>query len=281
VRFPRLVLVIGTLACGTPCWAEGNEPPAAQVERLAKEATAAYKAADYAKAIALLERACQIHTVANLLYNLARSYEKAGAGDKAIEYYQRYLDAPDAEPKLKGKAEARITQLREGTEAGRPRPAEPAPPPEPPPAIEHAPPATRPVEAPASPSAATPSKTSTLDRDALRHTHVRRRDRALGWATGAIGLAMAAAATGLAANALLLHDQFVTLQAENDKRATRDAAKADALAADLLFAGAVASVTTSIVFLYRGFRRERPRSAQRLRPWVGYGTAGMIYEGRF
>jgi tetratricopeptide (TPR) repeat protein len=289
VRWHRLILVIGTLACSTPCWAEGTETPAAQVERLAREATAAYKAADYPKAIALLERACQIQKVANLLYNLARSYEKAGEGDKAIDYYQRYLDAPDAEPKLKTKAEARIIVLREAAEASRPRPVEPPPVIEPPPGVVERPPPP-PIERPTiPPPPPPPAHPALVDHGAQRHAQVRRRDRTLGLTMGAIGLVMAGAATGLAVNALLLHDQFLSLDAENDKRATRDAAQANALAADLLFAGAVASVAVGIVFLYRGFRherpheqpQERPKTSQRLLPWVGHRVGGMIFEGRF
>src|SRR5438046_1293943 len=96
-----------------PCAAGGAEPAAAQVERLAREASIAFRGADYQRAVELLERAYQIRQVANILYNIARSYDKLGQTDKAVEYYRRYADSSDADPKLKMKAEARLVAYEE------------------------------------------------------------------------------------------------------------------------------------------------------------------------
>ncbi len=63
----------------------------------------------------------------NVLYNIGRAYAEAGQYERAIEYYQRYVDAgpEDAES-----VADLITQLRERIEAERPAP-EPEPEPEP------------------------------------------------------------------------------------------------------------------------------------------------------
>src|SRR5262245_2799000 len=112
-------MALGVVVCMTAPVARAAELPAAQVERLAKEAAIAFKGADYQRAVELLERAYQIRQVANILYNIARSYDKLGEVEKAIEHYRRYADSSDADPKLKAKAEARLQSYEE---SHRPKP---------------------------------------------------------------------------------------------------------------------------------------------------------------
>ncbi len=86
---------------------------AESVERLADEALIAYKQADYARAIELLQRAYKIRQVPTLLYNLARAYDQIGDADRAYEAYRRYSHLADADPTLKTRAVAHLVLLEE------------------------------------------------------------------------------------------------------------------------------------------------------------------------
>src|SRR5262249_13178171 len=134
------ILLLALGLAPTPARAESVSQ---QVERLAGEATTAYHAGEYKKAIELLDRAYQLQPVAALLYNTAKAYERPGEDQKAAEYYTRYAASADVDPKLKPKAEAGAAAL-----SRRPTPPEPpSPPPPPPPAVVE--PSPQPPQSPA------------------------------------------------------------------------------------------------------------------------------------
>src|SRR5205814_8451902 len=86
-----------------------------EVQRLASEAVDAYQAGQYDNAVALLTRAHAIRPLARLLYNLAQAYEKLNDVTNACAPRTRYVDAPDAEARLKAKAQREV----DGCEAAR------------------------------------------------------------------------------------------------------------------------------------------------------------------
>lgn len=93
---------------------ESAETTAKRAEKIAAEAYEAYKAGDYPKAVALYNSAIQLQPTATLYYNIARIYDtKLNEYELAIEYYRRFVTAPDADPELIGKATARIASLKE------------------------------------------------------------------------------------------------------------------------------------------------------------------------
>ena len=104
------VLVLGlTLAAPGLAWAKSVD---AEVSRLAKQSQAQYQAGDYTAAAETLLKAYELKPVSRLLFNIAKTYEKADNGEQAMRFYQRYIDASDAEPELVRQASRAIERLR-------------------------------------------------------------------------------------------------------------------------------------------------------------------------
>jgi tetratricopeptide (TPR) repeat protein len=225
------------------------------VEKLAADAAAAYRAGDYTKAVELLERAYATQPVAAILYNLAKAYEKQGAADKALDRYQRYVAADDADAKLKARAEQRVAALK--AELTPKTPTEPPKengnlPQPPPPPIVTPPPKPNPI----------------VDVEWEQAARARRRDRGVAIGVGVVGVIAFAAAIGLSVNALSLHDQFARSLVEDSKRSLRDQAQTQALAADCLYGVGSAAVVVAAIFLYRGLR-PLPSKRASLQPRLG------------
>ena len=90
-------------------------PPAAapSAESLAARAYALHEAGRYAEAIATYLEAYELSSAAVTLLNVATIYDrKLHERALAADYYRRYLAAPDAEPELAKKANARLTALK-------------------------------------------------------------------------------------------------------------------------------------------------------------------------
>jgi tetratricopeptide (TPR) repeat protein len=235
------------------------ETPEAQVERLAAEAVNAYRGADYNRAVELLNKAYEIRQVPALLYNLAKAYDKLGDLDHAADAYRRYVASLDPDPKLKAKAEARLTVIdelrRRNVAAER---AVESPPPRPRPPVENtAPP--RAVEAPRPPSAPPPSEAEQI-RDKLRQERQRERIRAR-WVALGLGLgtvALGGTAIGLSVSALSLQSQWQAQYGgdEDTRRALKSSAVLRAGLADGFYAGTAVLAAITSYFLYRGFRGE-------------------------
>jgi tetratricopeptide (TPR) repeat protein len=126
--------------------ARAADPNAApSPEELANRAYAEHEAGKYAEAIASYTQAYEISKAGAILFNIASIYDrKLHERTLAMEYYRRYLRAPDTEAKFVQKATARLEILKREAEdeakAARERanaPSEPtAAPPAPPPQRE-------------------------------------------------------------------------------------------------------------------------------------------------
>ena len=239
-----------------------------RVEKLAAEGKAAYRAADYQRAVELFEKAYQLRQVGALLYNIARTYEKLGATDKAIERYRRYVESTEAEPAQKAKAEARVAAY---DEAHKPPPREP----EPPHTIIVR---EKLFDQPEDPAAAARRD---QERAVSAWTVRRRRDRIVGLALGGVAVGCALGGLGLWVAASKLHSQFDgPIGLEADRLALRSRARTEALIGDSLWG--VAAVTAAIggYFLYRGYHPERPPQVQ-ASVLAGPRMAGLAVGGTF
>jgi tetratricopeptide (TPR) repeat protein len=251
--------------------AQPEDPAARQVERLAAEAASAYKAADYTRAVELLEKAYQLRQVAALLYNLAKAYDKLGEQEKAIELYRRYSDSSDAEPKLRIKAEARVAAYeelhRQRLRDPDPRPRDPDPrPANPPPQVDMRPPPETP------------------EQRTVRLWKARRaRDRIIGLTLMGIGVGAALAGIGLSVSAYLIHDSYsTTIGLEDDKRASRDEARTQAIVGDVMYVVAAAGVAVGAYFVWRGFHPEKPPKTRAwLAPMASPTGGGLVLGGSF
>lgn len=266
------VVVLGVLLLAGAVHAEKVNP----VEKLAADAAAAYRAGDFQRAVTLLERAYKIQPLPALLYNLAKAYEKLGDGETAGELYAKYASSDDADPKLRAKAESKVASLKSEP---RPRPSErpperTKPPAEPPPParVETAPPK------PATPAPPPPDPEAARRKEAERG---RTRDRGIAIGLGAVGVAALASAIGLSVNALSLQNQFDASTLETQKRDLRDSAKTQALAADVLYAGAAACVGVGAYFLWRGLRPIPSGKVAYVAPWASPTGGGLTAGGAF
>jgi tetratricopeptide (TPR) repeat protein len=195
-----------------------------QVEALAGEAQARYAEGQYPEAIRLYLKAYQVSPEAALLFNVAVIYEQQVRDPEiAIEYYRKYVIAPDAEPEVVVQATQRIEALRADRERAATNAA-------PPPAVVSA---ARPDPG-AAPEPETP----------LRPI--------IGWSL--VGLGGALAVGGTLAGVLAQADEEAFRQSSDvvSKRDLRDRGEARALAADVMFVAAGAAVVGGAVVLLTG-----------------------------
>jgi tetratricopeptide (TPR) repeat protein len=98
----------------------------ARVEQLNDQGSALYAAGDYRRAVEHFIEAYAVDQDPNLLFNIASCYEGLGDVDAALEKYRAFLNAPDADPDGRPRAERAIARL---SEAASPTPEPPLPPP--------------------------------------------------------------------------------------------------------------------------------------------------------
>lgn len=244
------------------------ESAEAQVERLANEATQAYKGADYNRAVELLQRAYEIRQVPALLYNLAKAYDKLGDVDHAYEAYHRYADSADADPRLKAKADARLVVLEEirRKKAAAQRAAEP------PPTAKVEPPK------PAPPPGPTPEEIRAKLK--AQRERERRRDRFIALGLGVGTVAFGGVAVGLSVNALTLQNQYGQSLDASRKSSLKSQAQLSAGIADGFYAATAVCAGVAAYFLYRGFRAE-PSAPSLVAPSFTGSSASLVVQGSF
>lgn len=227
-------------------------------DALVARAVAAYEAQRYDEAVELFERAYAIQPQPELIYNIARVYERAVRRQEAVEQYERFLELPNTTADLRARALESLQALRreiraleapdepEGPETG------PTPPPPPPPE----------------------------PRDVLGP---------VGWAL--IGLGGAALIVGGVFGGLTLTEETATEEANSldDQQLHLDRGGTYALTADILFgAGGALAVTGAILLIVRATRggddagegAEEPEVSWRPLMLGGRGL-GLSLDGRF
>lgn len=91
----------------------GPDDVVERVERLSADGAAFYSSGDYPAALEKFKAAFELEAVTNLLYNIARTYDRMGDSQAAREYYARFLERTDANPAGVAKAKARLAELDE------------------------------------------------------------------------------------------------------------------------------------------------------------------------
>ncbi len=89
---------------------------AQKVETLSSQGAQKYRAQDYRGAITAFEQAYELEPVPNLLYNIAKCYEKLEDWDRAISFYERFVVAPDVESDARQHALSQVQTLRQKTQ---------------------------------------------------------------------------------------------------------------------------------------------------------------------
>src|SRR5688572_19127953 len=93
---PTLLLGVTLWAAPAPAQTASND--AARAVQLNEAGAELYSAGNYAGALAAFERAYSLIMEPNLLFNIAGCYERLGQPARAVEYYERFLRAPHADP---------------------------------------------------------------------------------------------------------------------------------------------------------------------------------------
>lgn len=231
--------------------AQGESAPVDQVETLAARAKAHYAAGRFNEAISDYLAAFRLAPAAGLLYNVAHIYDrKLDEIDLALQFYRRYVGAPDAEPDIVGKANARIQELK--IEKRRRELAEMAPPVTPPPVA-----ITEPVAAPVARGGGSSQKT-------------------WGWITLGAGVAIAGAGAIFGVQAQGSADDFDASTDLAEKQAARDDGQSQALTADVLYGVGGAAVLTGIILLVTA--PDDAATAWRLGP-TGDGRGAALWLG--
>jgi hypothetical protein len=117
---------------GTP----GTNPTVVQLNA---EGSRFYKARDYRRAVEKFIQAYAIDRDPNLLFNVARCYEKLGDNAAAIEKYEEFLTSPGADAQGRQRAEESLAALRKLEEKADTQQPTTLPAPEPAPASTPAP----------------------------------------------------------------------------------------------------------------------------------------------
>src|SRR5690606_12016752 len=99
------VLLVGA----SPAYAQ-EEP---DFDTLVERAVEHYQARRYEAAIELFERAYALRAEPELVYNIARSYERLARSEDAIREYRRFVELPGTTSELRSLAFASIEALRE------------------------------------------------------------------------------------------------------------------------------------------------------------------------
>lgn len=81
-------------------------------DELVGQAVELYSAGRYEKAIELFEKAFAVNDEPELLYNIARCYERLAVPKEAVEAYERFLESPGTTGELRTKALENIASLR-------------------------------------------------------------------------------------------------------------------------------------------------------------------------
>ena len=112
-----VVLVWGwaTPVLGEQSGAGASLPPEqeAAFQALMAEAMGHYQGHRYAQAVELFERAYEMRAEPELVYNIARSYERSQQLEDAISAYERFLALPATTSELRARARANLAAIRQ------------------------------------------------------------------------------------------------------------------------------------------------------------------------
>lgn len=251
---------------GPPPSDDGQEDPTvAEVERLSEQGAEFFHANRYKEAIAVFDRAYQLNPVANLLYNIALCYDRMGDLTSARAYYERFILAPDADADVRASALTRMKDIE----------------------IEQRRKATPPLGNGGGGISGNGDGQNNGN-GGNKGDQNKKRDDGRPWLiTGlvSIGLGVASIGTGAVFGTLALDDvdTFDASRNELVKLQARENAQDKALLADILYGVGGAAVIAGGVFIIldaldSGAEQPAPTGESRLRPWIGPGEVGAVFE---
>lgn len=223
---------------------------AQKVETLSSQGAQKYRAQDYRGAIEAFEQAYELEPVPNLLYNIAKCYEKLENWERAISFYERFVVAPDVESDARQHALTQVQSLRQKTQSK-----------------------SEPYQ-----NKQEESDKATAQSQYMPAPREAGPDRTLSYVLFGTGAGLAA--TGAVFGLLASQDETQFKQAADTdtelRRSARDAGKTKALVADGLF---IAGGITAIIGTYLFFTAKAPdtpaANATIVTPWISKSSAGL------
>lgn len=237
-RFTATTCMVALLATSFPLSVFAQDDATAKIESLSEEAGEAYRDGEYEKAIALFEEAYAIQPIPNLLFNIARVYEKLENWAQAEKYYREFIKSPEAEASAREAALERVDSLKQLQQVA----SQPETPPEPDVPAEPEEPAVV-----AQPTQPPPKKSSPLPWILI--------------GTGG-GLALTGGVFGILAAGK--QSTFNNATTAEEKLSARKSGKTFALVADIGYGLGIASAAVGVVLLLTG-SSESASSEQALR----------------
>lgn len=252
------------LLASIPMVAHAQDEP--DFDAVVARAVQHYASREYEPAIELFEQAYSLRAEPELVYNIARSYERLARRAEAIREYRRFVELPGTTSELRGRAFASIEALREEERrlAAISRADEP-PSPEPEPRVE-----LEPAPEPAPERRPAPSEQGGSDALAVS-----------GWTIFGVGAAAAVAGAVLGGIAVDRNAAFEQATEYRTKLALYGEVRDFALVTDvLLFAGGAVALTGLIMGIVgaSGGGSEEGPSVSVL---AGPGLAGVSVDARF
>lgn len=268
-RVVALAVALGSALALAPIAAAQEDAAVTDFQQLVDRAMQHYGAREYEPAIALFEQAFAIRPEPELVYNIARSYERLARRDDAIREYERFVSLPGTTAELRSRALQSIAALREEArlEAASRAPAQPEPAPAPPPPATTEPPRETPRDGGGSSVVGT-----------------------TGWVL--FGLGSAAAVGGIVTGVLALdrNDAFESATRRSEQLSLQDEVRTYALITDILLIGGGVVAATGIVLAIIGASESGSSSgsgerASTTEPQVTVlaspEVAGVAVSGRF
>lgn len=220
-----------------------------------------YTAREYEQAIALFEQAYAIRAEPELVYNIARSYERIARHDDALREYERFVALPGTTAELRGRALSSIQALRAEQESRR--------------AAEQARTTTTTTETTATTSGTGAGSTTTAAQSSGGGSGL----ATVGWVLLGIGGAAILGGAVTGGIALERNGAFDRATARSEQLSLRDQVKSYALATDiLLIGGGVIAITGLVLGLVGSSESSSPRAAGDLRIIPGPGQAGLALD---
>ncbi len=219
-----------------------------------------FQAKDFEGAAELFERAYEIDPNPNYLFNIGRVYEQSGDINKAVDYYQRFVQSPGVELESRELALKRLRVLREIQKETQ-GPEETPPPNQPPPDPEGPDPGTSgPLD-----GGETPSQLSTLE--------------IAGYAVLGVGGAALIVGGVLGGLALSQQSKLDGQMSFENRQEIIQSGETNALVADIMFASGGALAITGLVMALVGRSKRKRALAQSPRWAFSPGRqVGLVYH---
>jgi tetratricopeptide (TPR) repeat protein len=232
----------------------------------------AYQSGRYLEAADALKKAYALQKHPLLLYNIARAYDQAVETDKALEYYQRYVDSIEGtDPMLMQRSVLSISRLRAAQAQSREQELE-----------------RKRLEAEAAAARRRADEEAAAKRQAaIRqqelelevHRERAQRNKVLAYIVGGVGVAGLVTSVVMGGNALSTRDAFKGTTDQTTKLAHAEVARTQAWVADGALLVGIAGVVSAIILYPKG-SPPKPKPAAPSAQWVPL-LNGVAVQGQF